>query len=136
MITGMERELNDVGIAAAMSAFRNRTEDPDEPVRRVAYQDSGGSGRLRFPDAYSQEREAIGDAIRAYVDCVGVKNPLTSPLDKDALRRRLTDLDNGELGVVLALTLARIDTLGESSLEEMLEYLAAAVKELKREARR
>jgi hypothetical protein len=64
------------------------------------------------------------------------RDSLTAPLDKDALRRQLSDLTNDELGVVLALTLARIDDLGETTLSEMLRLLAANVRQLEREAGR
>jgi hypothetical protein len=114
-----------------MAAFRK---GPPGVLRKVEQVDSAPPDYAPLGTSYNDERSAIADAIRAYLDCMGVRDPLASPLDKDYLRRRLSDLDRTELGVVLALTMVRIDELGFSTLSEMLRYLAANVENL--EARR
>jgi hypothetical protein len=67
MITGMKRELNDVGIAAAMRAFHK---GPPGVVRKVAQCDSTPPDYQPIGTTYHDERVAIADAIKAYMDCM------------------------------------------------------------------
>jgi hypothetical protein len=64
-------------------------------------------------------------------DPVGVLLPSEeTTLDKALLHRRLEYLDNAELGVVLALVLARLDELGSTPLPVLLRQLADEAEEM------
>jgi hypothetical protein len=52
------------------------------------------------------------------------------PLDRDALRMRLAELDEEELGVVLAMLLSRFDEAGDVPLPTFLRRLADNVEDL------
>jgi hypothetical protein len=76
MITGMERELSEVGLAAAIQAF-----------------DAAFPARHTMPTSYAEKRAAVGNAIRGYLEAMGEKT-LSPEVDKkgyEAAMRRVAE---------------------------------------------